>query len=158
MVTDQGPKGGGWRWVKVHGLMIGAWVVHVLGWLLPVVKDGVALPKGVPGWEAFRVGFSDVWPYYQVHSETWYSALLSIVSALSSLVFLLSLWVVLQPSERALRLLSWLAVVGFVVNAVWAFPSDLELRAGYFLWWLSFLLLAVGANMVRRLGIEPRTY
>jgi len=130
--------------------------VHVLGWLLPFHKDGVSLPVGIPGWQAFRFAFSSVWPYQifvgDVTMETWYAALLATLSALTNTLILLAVWVALRPSGRRLRLLSWLAMAGFVVDAQWLLffgPERKDLRIGYFLWWLSFLLLAIGATTAK---------
>ena len=82
-------------------LISAAFLIHALGWVLPVVKDGVTLPQGLPGWEA----------------------------------------------RELCRASAWIATLAFVVNAHWVvqFGSDrMDLRVGYYLWWLSFILLALG--------------
>ena len=33
-------------------------LAYMLAWFLPVIEDGVTLPNGMPGWEAFRVALS----------------------------------------------------------------------------------------------------
>ena len=125
-----------------------AWLLQATAWFLPVVNEGMTLPQGLPGWQAFRVAACAVWPYEGFHIEEWYNPVLSTVSAVTTALFILgSLWVVLLGS-RTLQLASaWIAAFAFIVNAHWyvRFGSDrMDLRIGYFLWWLSFMLLALG--------------
>jgi hypothetical protein len=140
-------------------LIAGAWLVHATAWCLPVIKDGVTLPKGLPGWEAFRVASCAIWPYEGMHYDAWYNAVLGTISAATTVFFVVgSLWLVLHRS-RSLRLASaWAATISFVVNAHWyvLFGSDRsDLRIGYFLWWLSFALLAAGSfDLARRNKID----
>jgi hypothetical protein len=111
-----------------------------LAWVLPVHKDGVTLPKGLPGWEAFRVAAAPVWPYKDVTYETKWGAALAALSAGTNLVMLGSLWAWWRlPSGR--RVAAVAALAAFVVNAQWLFLNTewVDLRAGYYLWWLSFL-------------------
>src|SRR5262249_34105911 len=56
-----------------------------------------------------------------------------------------SVWVVLSGAHRMLRrAFAWIATFAFIVNAHWCVLSGQEnLRIGYFLWWLSFLLVAL---------------
>ena len=133
---------------RPHLLISGAWLLHAAAWLLPVEKNGVRLPKGLPGWEAFRYAFSAVWPIDDVHFEAWYYAVLATVSALTTLLFIFgSPWVVLRGSRSLLRASAWAAATAFINNAFWYVLSGsdrLDLRIGYFLWWLSFVLLAIG--------------
>ena len=40
---------------------------------------------------------------------------------------------------------AWIATFAFIVNAYWCVVFGLkDLKIGYFLWWLSFLLVALG--------------
>jgi hypothetical protein len=120
----------------------------VAAWFLPVVKGGVRLPKGLPGWEAFRVASSAVWPYERIKFDTWYEAVLATVSAVTTLIFIFgSPWVVLRGSRSLWRASAWGAAAAFMVNSHWyvLFGSDRsDLRIGYFLWWFCFILLAIG--------------
>jgi hypothetical protein len=118
-----------------------------VAWFLPVVKEGVTFPQGLPGWQAFRVAACAVWPYDDFHLDGWYNAVLSTVSALTTLFVFASVWVVLRGSRTLLRASAWIAASAFIVNAHWfvRFSSGrMDLRIGYFLWWLSFVLLALG--------------
>jgi hypothetical protein len=129
-------------------LISSAWLLHAAAWFLPVVRGGVRLPKGLPGWEAFRRASSAVWPFEGGKFDTWYYAAPATVSAATTLLFIFgSPWVVLRGLRSLWRASAWTAATGFVVNAHWyvLYGSDRsDLRIGYFLWWLSFALLATG--------------
>ena len=81
--------------------------------------------------------------------------MLSTMSAVATLLFILgSVWVVWLGSRAVRRVSAWVAASAFVINAHWcvfvflgADPKDLKI--GYFLWWFSFLLLAIGLFMSR---------
>jgi hypothetical protein len=133
---------------RPHLLISCAWLLHSAAWLLPVDKDGVKLPKGLPGWQAFRYAASAVWPIDGVKFDAWYYAVLATMSALTTLLFLFgSPWVVLRGTRSLCRVSAWAAATAFIVNAHWyvLYGSDRsDLRLGYFLWWLSFALIAIG--------------
>ena len=139
---------------KPYLLISGAWLVHAVAWFLPVIKDGVTFPHGLPGWQAFRVAASPVWPIEDIHFEAWYYALLSATSAVTTLLFIFgSVWVVLHGSRALRRASAWTATFAFIFNAYWyvLFGSDRkDFRIGYFLWWLSFLLVAQGLFALSR--------
>jgi hypothetical protein len=61
-----------------------AWLVYVAAWFLPVVTEGKTLPDGLPGWQAFRVAASAVWPIPDVTIDKWYQAVLFITSAVTT--------------------------------------------------------------------------
>jgi hypothetical protein len=129
-------------------LIRGAWLLHAAAWFLPVDRGATRFPRGLPGWEAFRVASSAVWPYHGGSFDTWYSAVLSTASAVTTLLFIFgSPWVVLRGSRSLQGASAWAAAIAFIVNAHWyvLYGSDRsDLRIGYFFWWLSFLLLAIG--------------
>ncbi len=133
---------------RPHLVILGAWLVHAAAWFLPVTKDGVTLPDGLPGWQAFRVAFTAVWPYETFNFDTWYTAVLATASAVTTLLFLFgSPWVVWRGSPSLSRASAWVAAVAFVLNVYWYFlfwSDRSDLRIGYFLWWLSFVFLAIG--------------
>jgi hypothetical protein len=71
----------------------------------------------------------------------------------TTLFFVLwSPWVVLRGSQSLRRFSAWAAATAFVVNIHWIFifgSARSELAIGFFLWWFSFLLLAIGLFMSR---------
>ena len=114
----------------------------------PCCQRRVTLPDGLPGWQAFRVAANAVWPLPDVTIDKWYKAVLFTISALTTLLFIPgSVWAVLGGS-RARRASAWVATLSFVVNAHWYVlyggSARQDLRIGFFLWWLSFLLVALG--------------
>ncbi len=129
--------------------------MHGTAWLLPVIKDGVTLPDGLPGWQAFRVAFAPVWPYEDVKYQASYLAVLAVLSALSNLVMLSSPLSLMARLHRYVAAFGWVALGAFAVDSHWlvmGLGSDdwIDLRIGYFLWWGSFLLLAMTMFFSRR--------
>jgi hypothetical protein len=133
---------------RPHFLILGAWLLHAAAWFLPVVKGGDTLPTGLPGWQAFRVASSAVWPYEGVEFDKWYGAVLATISAVTTLLFLSgSPCVVLTGSRPVWRVSAWVAATAFIVNAHWYVlfgPDRADLRIGYYFWWFSFVALAIG--------------
>ena len=116
---------------------------------LLIVKEGVTLPGGLPGWQAFRVATCAVWSCADISIDKWYKTALFITSAVTTLLFVPGSVLAVWGGSRALRRAStWIATLAFVVNVHWYVlyggSARLDLRIGYFLWWLSFLLLALG--------------
>jgi hypothetical protein len=139
-------------WSKKPDLVtICAWLLHAASWFLPVVKFGgphwrVFGP--VPGWLAFRSALSAVWPYDDIHFDTWYYAVFSTVSAGTTALFILgSPWVVWRGSPSVQRTCAWLAAIALILNSHWyvLFGRDRNsLSIGYYVWWASFGLLSIG--------------
>jgi hypothetical protein len=123
-----------------------AWLGYALAWVVPVHKHGVRLPEGLPGWQAFRIALSPVWRYEDSGSwDPWYGALLAVISGLTNLVMLASVPVALRGTARERTVLAWLAILAVLVNAQWVIDKDwTDLRAGYYLWWASFMVGALG--------------
>jgi hypothetical protein len=121
-----------------------AWSAFALAWFVPVHKDGITLPQGLPGWEAFRLTAAAVWPYEGVDYKTWWDATLATLSAATNAVMLSSLWLAHGGQGRR-RATAIAALLAFVINAQWLFwrTEWVDLRAGYYLWWLSFLLASL---------------
>lgn len=144
-----------------HLLLSGAWLVHAAAWLLPVVKGDVRFLHGLPGWVAWRISFCMVWPYEGFTVDPWYAAVLSTASALTTILFVLgSPWVIWRGSQSVRRVSAWIAVSAFLINSHWygLFGEDrAQLRIGYFLWWLSFAILAVGLFDSARLSQDDES-
>jgi hypothetical protein len=129
-----------------HRLIAAAWLVHGVAWFLPVHKDGVVFPDGLPGWQALRVSLSAIWPSTaSFYLDNWYQVVLGTVSGITTLLFLFgSPWVVLRGSPSRQRRSAWVTAIAFIVNTHWFVFDRSDLRIGYFLWLFSFLLLAIG--------------
>ncbi len=132
---------------KPYLLISAAWVFQLVAWFLPVIKPGEFRPA-IPGWQAFRYAACGVWQCKGIHFDAWYYAVLSTVSMITTLFFVLgSPWVVLRGTQPVRRGFAWAAAAAFIFNSHWIviFGSERsELTIGYFLWWSSFLLLAIG--------------
>ncbi len=100
----------------------------------------------MPGWEAFRVSLSPIWPYEGLEVSTWYWGILTVASALTNFVFLALLaHLVWRPAVHR-RAVAWSLDVALVINCSWFISGDREyLRLGYYLWVASFALLALAA-------------
>jgi hypothetical protein len=125
-------------------LIPSAWLIHAAAWLVPIEREGVRLPEGLPGWQAFRFATG---AYNGTSHDPWYSALLPTLSAVTTILFIFgSPWVALRGSRSTRRASAWAAAAAFIVNAQWYLFWDprSDLRTGYFLWWFSFVLLAAG--------------
>jgi hypothetical protein len=129
---------------RSHFLIGGAWLLHAVAWFLPVHKDGVTFPDGLPGWEAFSV--AALAAHDSMNAHDWWFAVLSTMSAATTPLFIIgSIWVVARGSSALRRTSAWIAASAFILNAQWCiYPMRNDLRVGYFLWWFSFLLLAMG--------------
>jgi len=129
-------------------MIAGAWLFHATAWFVPVVRGGVVLPDGLPGLEAFLVAASALVPDGETHFTSWYAAVLSAISAITTVLFIVASPLVVWRGPRWLRRASaWTAAAAFILNLQWfmLFGSDRwDLRLGYYIWWLSFGLLALG--------------
>ena len=127
-------------------LISAAWLLHIMAWFLPVIKDGARLPSGLPGWEAFRAASSVF--YSRSEFKDWYFAVIAGTGSVTTLLFLFgSPFVVLRGSHRLTSAAAWAASVAFVVNAQWYILDASERGAymiGYLFWCLSFAVLAAG--------------
>lgn len=131
------------KWKTAHLVIAFAWATHALSWFLPVV----AADEVYRGWGAFQVALSPIVPNF--HLDAWYYSVLALASAATTFTFVvgspLAVW---RGSRSVRRACAWAAITAFVVNSHWyifwfrGFREDL--RVGYFLWWLSFGLLAIG--------------
>ena len=131
---------------RSNGLVRLAWLAHTTAWLVQVHKHGVQLPKGIPGWQAFRVAMSPLWPFEgDSASGSWYGLALAVTSGVTNILILASVPIVFRGTPRQRWVLAWLCMLAVVVNAQWVIDKDWsDLRAGYYLWWASFLVVALG--------------
>lgn len=143
---------------KHHLLIAVAWLMYVAAGVLPVYKHGVDLPEGLPGWDALAISFSP--PFDALSGKrTETSLVLALLWAISGATNLLMIGTLWAPKlrRRFLNCFFWMAVGAAIINSNWCvFVPAFELRIGYFLWWLSFLILAAGIHSVLKAeGNEP---
>ena len=133
-------------------LILTAWFLHAAAWFLPAIKAH-DFQAPLPGWKAFRYASCAILPCEGIQFETPHHAVLSAISVLTTLFFVLwSPWVVLRGSRSLRGFSAWAAATAFVFNVHWIFifgSERAELAIGFFLWWFSFLLLAIGLFMSR---------
>jgi hypothetical protein len=137
-------------------LLWAASIAFVVSWFLPVIKNGWTFPKGLPGWQAMRAVLDPLWDHDKLRDRPWFSAL-SIASGLTNLVMIAALARLhLTRLASANRWKHWV-VLAAAINASWmGFDwRDDDLRIGYYLWLLSFLLLAI-AVWARGAGTDQR--
>lgn len=133
-----------------------SWFTFASSWFLPVVKNQ-SWSKGVPGWGAFLLTLGALWPSRDSHFDHWYTALLSCLSVSSNLIFPATLWAVIRGVRSTNRLV-WISALAFMVNAHWliTFGADrADLGIGYYLWWVSFLVMGVALYGLRAQAISP---
>ena len=131
-----------------------AWLLNASAWFLPT---GGKIGPSFTGFEAFVMALSEAMPSNFGNVGAGHSVL-AILSALTSLLFIIGSPLVILRGTLALRRFSvWAAAVAFVFNAHWN-GWDLGLGIGYFFWWSSFAVLAVGLfDLTRRLEpAEPK--
>lgn len=137
---------------KPTPLILTAWVVHAAAWFLPAIKAHDFQPP-LPGWKAFRHASCPILPCKGIEFDTQWHAVLSTISVVTTLFFVLwSPWVAIGGSRSLRRFSAWAAATAFVVNSHWIFifgSERSELAIGFYLWWFSFLLLAIGLFMSR---------
>ena len=134
---------------RPHLLISGAWLLHAAAWFLPAVRgiQGGEIDTTVPGWAAFLIASCAVRPC-DSSFDTWYGAVLAAVSVVTTVLFIFgSPWVVWRGSRSLRRASAWVTAAAFVTNAHWYVlwgPTRSDLGVGYYLWWLSFAVLAIG--------------
>jgi len=118
-------------------------LVYAVAWFVPVIKDGATLARGkLPGWEALYCALSPLWEFDLDARWPWET--LSVLSGLTNLVFLLAL---VRPARRW----SWCLFASAALNTFWfvhMVPIG-DLRAGYWLWLASFVLLGLVSILSR---------
>jgi hypothetical protein len=139
----------GRRNAKVGILILTAWLLNGAAWFLPVVTSVGGVKFGpIIGVEAFAMSASPLWLSLRVGYD--YDAVLAALSAFTTVFFfVVSPWAVWRGT-RSLRFISaWVAAAAFLFNAHWyirLMPNGWisGLGIGYFLWGLSFAVLAIG--------------
>ncbi len=134
-----------------------AWLLYTASWFFQVIKDGTTLSLGgLPGWEAFHTALTleDV-----EESTGLVRRILIVSSSLTNFLMILSPAILFWRRFGSLkRALPWLLILAAILDSHWFIvmlmgsePWD-ELRAGYYLWCASFLVLAIGCFLDQRRG------
>jgi len=128
-------------------LILAAWIVHLTSWFLPALEvQDIRAP--VAGWKAFRLAACAIWACEDVQYEQPGYAVLGTLSVITTLLFVLcSPWVMARGSRLLRRCSAWVAAAAFIFNMHWLIifgPQRSQLAIGYYLWLLSFFLLAIG--------------
>lgn len=127
-----------------------AWLLNGAAWFLPVVTGifGGEIGPPITGVQAFAIAAGAALP--SQFQDSVYDAVLSILSVSTTLFFIVgSPWVVLRGTHSLRRVSAWVAAAAFLFNAHWYIRLRPDgwisnLGVGYFLWWLSFAVLAIG--------------
>jgi len=125
-------------------------IMYVAAWFLPVVKGKPTLAQGsIPGWQAFRVALSPIWPYQDFGYDSVLAAFLGVASALSNMLFVVAAPLLWRWPVQIAHGAMWSLIVAVFVNAKWLLDFDGELRIGYYLWASAFLVLAFSAYLAK---------
>lgn len=117
-----------WKSILVLGLCLFA-----VSFVLPVDRDRTYLWESgtMPGWEAFQAAI--VW-----------GGPLGILSALTNAVMLGALAAFRTRRRGIILSLLILCLFSVLLNGLWLLDADGSLRVGYYLWWGSFMVVALG--------------
>jgi len=133
--------------MRPYLLISSAFLLQAAAWFLPVVTSvGGGQVNPIVGWQSFLIALSAAWGE---SFGAWYDNVLAILSVVTTLFFLGSSWVVFRGTRSRRHACAWIATAFFLFNAHWYVRLDPNgwisgLGIGYFLWWCSFALLAVG--------------
>ena len=100
---------------RPHLLISVAWLLNGAAWFLPVVTGvgGGKIGPPITGLGAFGMAASAVWPSHFL--GTGYEAVLSTLSVLTTLLFIVgSPWAVLRGTRSLRRVSAWVAAAAFL--------------------------------------------
>jgi hypothetical protein len=131
---------------KLNPFIAVAWIFHAISWFVTAVKP-LEYSGPIAGWKAFRLATCGVLHCEGVEFQTPHHAALAGASAITTVFFLCSPWLVLRGPQSLRRWSAWVTVAAFLLNIHWIVTFGDQrsaLAIGYYLWLSSFLLLAVG--------------
>ncbi len=137
-----------------RNIVIGtAWMLYTASWFFQVIK-GVS--GRLPGWEAFLTALT----LEGVEESTGLvKRIIMVSSSLTNFLMILSPAILFWKKLESLKpALPWLLILAAILDAQWLILWGLEftdLRAGYYLWCASFLVLAIGCFLNQRRGAHP---
>ena len=138
---------------RSHWMFLIGWLVFCLSWFIRVVSASECrLSEAcLPGWEALRVALSPIWAYKDFELDlVWWRQVLVVVTGLTNLTVVFSFVAFLRPSARTFHVIGWGLAGSAFIDMYWLSLLGLELRAGYYLWVISFVVLSVAALLCAR--------
>ncbi len=117
------------------------WVLYIVSFFIPVVKDGETLADGVlPGWQALSHALSG-------NEGNW-----GFASALTNILMLGTAGVLFVQTRLVVLGLTLLSIVSTLLNSYWfvAVEPRGDLFLGYYCWWLSYATVSTGLVLFSR--------
>ena len=142
--------------MKALHLVFGAGLMYVIAWFVPVHAALGHLPDAIPGAEAVRAALIPIWPDEGISFEGGrLLGALFVASAFTNVLALVLALAVWSRSRVEVTQAGWACLVAGLINAHWVLGLEgsvevADLQAGYFLWWLSFVVAAAGALWLAR--------
>ena len=136
-----------------------ATLAYVAAWFLPslVIRGDGEVSGVVRGWTAtWGALYPLLHPATVAHNKL--QEALEAATAASNILFLTALVVALRWPHRLTRSFEWALFAAALLDAqwlIWAGEQRSDLRAGYYLWVVSFVLLAIALRLVRRQQLRP---
>ena len=133
-----------------------ATVVNAVAWFVPaatIPSDSRGLDHvTMTGWEAFKTSLLPFDLVARISGSDWIFGVLTLASPLTNMVFIIALGILLYGGDRLPR--TWQRVEAsvwlcFGLNGWWLATGISHLRAGYYLWFGSFALLALAVRQRR---------
>ncbi len=119
------------------------WLTYSISYFVQVHVDGHTIADGtLPGLEAILIALA---PMFERGYDVSLLGVISVLSALTNFLVISSPFVFLRGSARQNQGLGLALLLAIAINSFWCVLYQVtDLRIGYFLWSLSFLMLAIG--------------
>lgn len=121
--------------------LLAAVIANVLGWLLPAFSDE-------RGWAAFVFALSPLWDYRHFQNQGLGLLAFIVLSALTNVLFVVLAAALALGASRRAKAVLYAAAAATLLNLYWQILLEDDrgrLQSGYFVWVLSFALLALAA-------------
>lgn len=121
--------------------LLAAVIANVLGWLLPAFSDE-------RGWAAFVFALSPLWDYRHFQNEGLGLLAFIVLSALTNVLFVVLAAALALGASRRAKAVLYAAAAATLLNLYWQILLEDDrgrLQSGYFVWVVSFALLALAA-------------
>lgn len=121
--------------------LLAAVIANVLGWLLPAFSDE-------RGWAAFVFALSPLWDYRHFQNEGLGLLAFIVLSALTNVLFVVLAAALALGASRRAKAVLYAAAAATLLNLYWQILLEDDrgrLQSGYFVWVMSFALLALAA-------------